>query len=263
MSPELIVLLIVAYAMPVSLLGMQKAIWLPSSPELEALPDEELAARVLRWQELTTLAMFGLSAPFMVAWFFAFRYALHATHARLPEAEFILVGNSVVCILPALFLGLITSSIIVTMYCVAFGSHGYAQYVEKRKRAGKSKTDEVLAWFSIPFMAIFFVLFAGFDGHSARFMEDELIYDPFLGRSEQHYAYSDIERIVYSKKSETRWGQTRDGMRFVVHFKDGRTWGRENSPENYPDRIREVLEFISEKSTVPVEYVPVLRREDL
>lgn len=73
------------------------------------------------------------------------------------------------------------------------------------------------------------VIFAGSLGHSARFTQDELIYDPLFGWSEQHFAYSGIERMMYGDRYQSSLGHSRRFTGFVIHFEDGRTWHREKS----------------------------------
>ena len=69
-----------------------------------------------------------------------------------------------------------------------------------------------------------------------------------------------MERIVSAEHFKPLIGDMRTEFRFAVLFRDGGEWKSSFSPDRNQKRLRKVLAYISAKSGVSVEEVPVLPR---
>lgn len=237
--------------------------WFLRPASRAAPPDETpapLQARFKSWELYGSIVAVALMAPAGYAWFRYFVWLRERRMAEFAEAAFLYRPDAVVMGIVAGFVGVV-SAIFVADHVMRtlLGKHAARAYRAYEDRKYRVNTDaaSTFIYMAISVPALF--LLAAVVDHYAAFSDNEIVVDRFWGAAERRYEYADVERIVTAGQFVAPVRAKRDRWLFVIHFKDGRTWNSTGAPS--PKKLPELMEFVSERSGVPIEKLPVLSRD--
>lgn len=93
--------------------------------------------------------------------------------------------------------------------------------------------------------------------------DDSFVVHPFFGLREHVYAATDVDSIKTAPKFVAPNGRVRYDRDYVVYFKNGDKWEARDLPSDSPYDERRVVEWLSEKSGVPITEISVFQTSDL
>lgn len=137
----------------------------------------------------------------------------------------------------------------------------YDAYQEMRYgRVARLRSKHAIIMFFLPAILLSFALL---DTYFVFSKNQIMVFDWFLGLREERYLYTDVERVLAAPASIAPNGNTRNEWCFVIYFHNGKRWNCKSDPSNLDEEGRKRLaEFVSQKSKVSIEEVPVLQRKD-
>ena len=96
-----------------------------------------------------------------------------------------------------------------------------------------------------------------------QFTKTEMRYQPLFGFALERHSYQDIERILTAPHVENPLGRVIASRRYVIVFSDGTSWTTNQDPSNHGFIRDRMAQFVSERSGVRIEEVPLLTRDQL
>lgn len=90
---------------------------------------------------------------------------------------------------------------------------------------------------------------------------DKIVINPFWGLGENHYSYSDVRSIRTSMRlEESDWDQPI----YVIDFSNGDRWSsRWDDGDRPPHVLKNLIDYISKRSGIPIDQVPALYNSDV
>ena len=227
---------------------------------------QELSPKYAKWEWIILLAYMALWAPVSAAIYAPLHLAARwrAGSVQQDADTFVFFHDGAALWLPAFFMGLLASGVILTPVLKRLLKERYAEY--ERYTALKFGFDQnrVLKGFAIGISAGFVVaVFVFFDAYVVA-SPSELRVNPFLG-FERRYAYREISEVVTAPALIAPNGNTVYRRVYLVRFSDGTSYSTDNMPEHeLGGRTRvQLIQAILERSGLAPREKLVFERGEL
>ena len=224
--------------------------WAPYKPPSESNlpPYEELRRKFLKWEQIYLIPFFIFSALFAIAWERLLSFFARLSYASLGASVFMYTPSPDFWWIPAIFLGILTATIPLTLlYKLVLGSD-YEQYViYSNLRVGfdSQKVVRLMAMIVGPVALIFSLLAMNC---YTKFSGGEVTINRFLGVGEIIYPYSRISAIKSVSYFVAPNGDFKYRPYFSIEFDDGKRWTTgDGLHDPDPETDRRLIEFVSGK----------------
>jgi hypothetical protein len=234
--------------------------WLFPPPD-DAFADEpitDLEYRVYRrWEVGGVFPFFLLVAALSCAWYLGLTWAANLLHHDVPGTRFLIRPTPPFWMIPAFFLGMITSAIPLDWLYRALLRERYRRF--NRFCAERAGFDgrRLLACLSVIIFAASTSFFLAGVTSFCRFTDAGVeIQRPFSIRS-VFYGYSRVRGIEHRSTSRAPAGNTVKRLHHVILFDDGTSWSsRDGLRDPQPDMDGKIADLVSRRSRRPIVEQP-------
>lgn len=230
--------------------------WAP--PPAKSSPGEEFTEaerkRFARWEAASIIPFIVFAAFLGWGWHFVLRSVGEGWIVyRNPDARYVLSPSSSYWALPALFLGIITSAVPLTMLFRLLLRDRYGRFVEfTNARAGFDSRKILRVFAVLVALGAGAFLLAGVRGYSV-FDDNGIKESRVFSRQPEIYTYDSILSIQARQGLTGRRGKWIRRPHYVVTFRGERNWSTlGNLRDPAPVQETRIMRFVSEKSGVPI-----------
>lgn len=184
--------------------------------------------------------------------------------SRFTEAAYLILPTTIIWVIPAVFLGILTGSFLVDSISRRSLKADYAGYVryQERKHGWTTKMAWYLLYGPITMLSLIFIIMA-LDWYIV-FTPVEIVIDPFLGFTEGHHQYSSIVSLKTAPEFVAPNGQRTHRREYLILFSDGSHWSTNLEPSGMNEgKKREIMDYVSLHSRVPIQRVEVLTNDEV
>ena len=188
----------------------------------------------------------------------------HWRAAMLMEAAYVVAPSILTWVVPAMFLGILTGSAVLDRFQQYSLKDAYADYVryQERKHGLTKKAVQYLFFWPTLVLSVSFTVMV-LDWYVI-FTDREIVINPFFGFSEEHRPYASIARIKTAREFVAPNGSRTGCREFVIFFSDGAHWSTHTEPSRMTEpKKRDLMEFVSAKSRVPIEEIEVFSNDEV
>ena len=227
---------------------------------------QELWPRYRKWEWITLAAYMALWFPVSAA-IYAPLHLVARWRAESMQEEpdtIVFFHDGAALWLPAFFMGLLVSGVILTPVLKRVLKERYAEYERYTALRFGFDQNRALKPFAIGISSAFVLaVFLFFDAYVVA-SPSELRLNPFLG-FERHYTYRDVSEVVTAPALIAPNGNTVYRRVYLVRFSDGTSYTTDNMPEHeLADRTRaQLIEAILRRSGLSAQEKPVFERGEL
>ena len=227
---------------------------------------QELWPKYRKWEWIILIAYMALWVPVTAA-IYAPLHLIAGWRAESMQEEpdtFVFFHDGAALWLPAFFMGLLLSGVVLTPILKRVLKERYAEY--ERYTALRFGFDQARAMKGLAIAicsAFALAVFAFFDAYVVA-SPGELRVNPFFG-FERRYSYRDISEIVTAPALIAPNGNTVYRRIYLVRFNDGTSYTTDNMPEHeLGERTRvQLMEAILQRSGLAPQEKPVFERGEL
>lgn len=257
--PDLLVIVLIAAAAVVVLFGVLRLAYPASkSSYATSASDEELRKtfHLYGYRQIVLFLVLGLAGA-------AICYAIHYLLAtivysgRFADAEYLIRADLFPRLLTAAVGG---AAVAFRLYGPLFrqflGPARYAGYVDYQNRQSGLANEK--ASFALSRLAVvcWVILLAVFLNWYTAFGEEEIRQDPLFAFRVRVHEYEDIERLKWRERFRRPDGRWVELEHYVIEFDDGSVWNSRNSGYEDPAKNRELFEYLSGRTAIPMESGP-------
>ncbi len=224
------------------------------------VPLEELARRYRHWEN----AGAGIIVVACILCWLALTWLAGKHPAPDPAVAYRLTAHPMYWAIAAFFLGILAATGPThLLYSWLLGE----RFAEFRSYQARKFGFDAGRWM-IPFYLVFgTATVAGivllFDWY-VLFATDAVVVNKFTSLSLQRYSYLEVLQIRSAERIEQPDGTIDAHYGLVLHFDDGKRWSSRRDPSNAdPQRLREIAQYVSERSSLPIVEVAVLMQSEL
>lgn len=218
----------------------------------------ELRRYCARWEFLSLAVFIILMFPcvYLLYRLFTGLAAMHATH--LPSAVYTFLPGSAIWQTPALFLGfsVLTPALTIWLrYSMGDKYHVFEIHNDAKVRMNSARALRIM---NNAFCVIFTVwIFLALDYYQY-VQNDRIVTNDFLSLREEVYLLDEVTDIRSSHAFRNFMGEVIEKRfpTYVVSFSSGQVWSDVYIMDLPAERHKEVVEFISNRSNVPIREVP-------
>lgn len=223
----------------------------PLNKQNYSLPSLGLIYR--KW-ELVAITLFVIIAPLIVYGIYLLLIFIKTMAIpRFADSPYVLAPFWAFWLVPAVFLGIIVSNIILEFILRRRLKEKFAEfeiYQNLKYGFNSNKVGRIIATVILFISAIYLSL--AFD-HYVVFGDSQIIIDEFLSFAENRYSYSDVESIKIESIFPSTRGVSSDTF-YVIKFNDGNQWRTRFAPvEISTTPFKQIMNFVSKKSGLPIE----------
>jgi hypothetical protein len=216
---------------------------------LAAIPREELRRRYQSWEIASILPIFAFAALFACGWFFLLRDGAKRLAPTAGEAPFVIAPEDAYWLLPAFFLGLVSSALPVALLYKWLLGDRYREYDAYNQLRTGVNTWAVFRVFAILIClaATGFVL-AGVN-YTTVFDERGITTQRMWGSAGGFHGYSAVTAIRREDYFTAPNGNRIYRPHYVIELEDGARWTSRDglrTPEPFLDT--KIMEFVARKS---------------
>ncbi len=222
-------------------------------------PLDELAPLYRRWEICGLPLLLCCGPPLVAVWWWLFYWIGVWNAQRFSSAVYNLWPSGITWGVPAGLSGILSASIPITLFYRWRLRERYADFERYLNlRHGyhhKSAGLPLYAFFgAIVLIAAVFILH-----YRVVLTNDEIVQYPFFSLSSVSHKYGGIADIRTAPKRRAPNGNLRDNDDYETEFTDGSIWSTHPNPADLTtvDK-RQMMEFVSKKSSKPIRHVPVL-----
>jgi hypothetical protein len=238
-------------------------------PPVEKYNLNEVRERYRKAETLSALSFF-IVTPILTFLLIKGFYTVYQTHIEIYKtgSVYLLPYTIAVFVLPSVFLAILlvvlSSDLISNAYrkIKRFGDEEYKVYLYDlytRQLFGKEFDYRVYKVLYIVVVSVVFIIsapavFLAFDYYT-RITSTSIYTNDYLSIGEKAHSFTDVSKILWinTLKNKQTGGIEPTSSYYEVIFKDGYSWNTLNLPINKYPLEREVVEYISSKSNIPVK----------
>jgi hypothetical protein len=234
--------------------------WAPYKPPSESNlpPYEELKRKFLKWEQLSLLPLFIFAGLFTIGWERLLSFFAGLSYASLGDSVFLYTPSPYYWWLPALFLGILTAAIPLTLLFKFLLGPDYGHYVlygNLRVGFDSQKALRLMAVIIGPVALISSLLAMNC---YTKFSDGEITINRFLGVGEIIYPYSRISAIKSVRYFKAPNGDIKERPYFSIEFDDGERWTTgDGLRDPDPETDRRLIEFVSGKRGKQLQEVDI------
>lgn len=230
----------------------------PPAEQIEALK-AEYAGWTLGAVPLLLLSFAGLSAVY----FFTLAWIAGAVAAWRGPADFVITPHNEFYLLPALLLGMTTSTVPVTpVYRWLLGER-YAEFCIVSRYGEGYDAARALKWLLPLIVAAALGVFLLLADHYAVFTADRIATDPFIGLRETRRAYADVDSVYAVEQVVTRSGEHTAKPYCAIVFRDGAFWTSRDDDLLRLQSADELGELVARRAGVALRRVTTWSPDDV
>jgi hypothetical protein len=233
----------------------------PVKPEIK-LSDSEMQALAkvyTKWEIISVPFMFFYIALTGYFWFLLLRYIGDLAAQPHEECLFLEVPSAMTCMLPAMFLGFISSVVPLIVTMKALLGERYEEYIR-----WSSQRQGFDAWKVFYWMAVAYVIGSlCFEACSLRYWEafhkDRVVLMRPWYLSSRTYPYTRVKGIAHLARFQAPNGNIRNDPYFMIRFDDGETWSSSRGAKlANVNRANAIIDLVSKQSGRPVEQLDLI-----
>ena len=231
-----------------------------SRREHGSVPLSELARRYRRWEH----AGAGIIVLACVVCWLALMWIAGRYPAPDPAVLYRLTPHPLYWAAAAFFLGILTATGPTHLLYSWLMGERFAEFRSYQTRKFGFDSGRLMVPFYLVFGSATVAVVVLLLNWYVLFGSDGIVVDSLGSLSERHYSYEQVMQIRTAERMEQRDGVIANRYGLVLHFDDGSHWSSHRDPSNAsPQRLREIAEFISERSSLPIVEVSVLMHSEL
>ncbi|HWE35850.1 MAG TPA: hypothetical protein VG406_04700 [Isosphaeraceae bacterium] len=220
----------------------------PGAADEPPLTDEE-RRRYARWESASIVPLFVFAPLLGFAWYLALRDATRLFPHDRPGTLFLVEPIGVYWMLPALFLGIVSSAVPMTLLYRALLGDRFGRFVRSCNERVGFDSWRLLRWLtalialgSVAWFVVGVTTFACFDGAGVE------IARPLEFRG-TYYNYARVRTIEHRATFRAPNGNTISRPHYVVSFDDGSSWStRGGLRDPVPDLDERIVRLVARKS---------------
>lgn len=227
----------------------------PPDPSEPPLTDEE--RRVYqRWEMWSPLPMLLFASICTYLWALALMGAEGLLHRPTPETRFLVRPEWFMWLLPAMFLGLMTSAVPLDLLYRLLLGRRYKRFDRAcKERVGFDERALILlAAIFVTGALIYFPLVAGY--FFARFTDAGVEIGRPLPLRGRFYTYERVRAIEHRATFRAPIGTIVPRPHHVVLFDDGNSWSTDGRFTDAPGEAERIAQFVSQRSGRPIAERP-------
>lgn len=219
-------------------------------------PMEDMRRDYTSWQIIGTIAVILLIIPGVVLWLFIFIQLAKWRVSSLSSAQYEYTTSWFSLLLPAMFLGVLTSLFVMLwLYRRMLGDRyeEYMHFCDLSLKYDQRKYLPLMTWCTV-IMSL--VLLLPLLNTYILFTDAAVHFNRLVRLTEQRYGYDQVTEIAHVLKSRAPSGKVHDKPYFLVTFEDGVCWSPKNTLAFVTNQYREdTIQFLLTKTGLQlVEY---------
>ncbi len=220
---------------------------------------DELRPKYRKWYGLQLLIIFAGWPLFGAVWWWLLQELSLGNARRFEPAVFHLYDAKVAIVIPAIFLGLVASTVAAEYVIRALLKERHAEYVRFANLVQQSDTQKPAKPVILVVLAISLIVLLAFLNWRAVFTQDEIFFQSRFGLSNVRQQYSDIIDLRSAPQVRAPNGKLVDRREYIVEFNDGTIWSTNQHPGKLDDlRMQKLFQFISARANMPIRELKIL-----